>query len=394
MKHKIGVCICMLLSMAVAEIGKITFSFLDDDADKVYFDGDDFEISITNSRFAEIPDFAPLTIETVLFLSESRDDYIDVDLLSNKKVGSIEADSLTLSGNVVFPDTAGVIGVRIIAGSPVDMTIGPIPVIDSALLEPGSDYGMAITGVAVPEGDVVETPSFADVEHLFDTPDSIVFVRDDMGSITFPPGINIIDHREQLHWLPDALNIEVDGENRDFFVEIDPASADFLAEESAVVTLHNIPFTEAVVRRSSFGEAAHEESPEDERATTTLQIAEETAVFEVDGFSRYSLMDTRTDRIREDFVDSPSRDISLAYHGGTNALTVRVPEALRGTVQLFTLRGELVYESDENISFQQGKTTLLLEDTVLPRGQYLGVFSGISAGGQSRRSTQTIPHIP
>jgi hypothetical protein len=92
----------------------------------------------------------------------------------------------------------------------------------------------AIVGVAVPEHMLIETsPQLSELKNLYNTEVPITFTKGGQGSITFTPGLNIIDNRDQLAALDSAIQVNYDSTNNDFNFSVKTDSLSFLNGRSA-----------------------------------------------------------------------------------------------------------------------------------------------------------------
>lgn len=275
--------------------------------DMVYFEDDIFkiEIELVNPQ-QDIPDGTEVEVLSRLFNDPESQDPIEYDVFQDGTLSStdIEDHTFIVEGIVTdIKDKTGVIGLNItlliVMGPPgTDPTpeeMGDFPMLDTDIYNPDeSDKGLALVGVRIPESaNVISEPHFSEFNLYGDDPGEdrdISFIKAGSGSITFQPGLNIIDNREELHALDGGLNIIADPVEELFYSEIDPLALSFLSHEEAVITLENIPeeFTadDIDVIKSEFGEDG---GPESTYEASNINLTDGAYSFTVSGFSRYSL---------------------------------------------------------------------------------------------------------
>ena len=269
----------------------LKITFLDDDTDKVYFPGDDFSVRVTISG-ESIPDgmVTPAVTEGVFdqTMSFTQEPVLEDD--ATRVVSDIVNNEFTVSGIIRNGVSQGVIGLIFdISG----LVTPAIPVIDNSLYDEasGSDFGMAIVGVEIPFGDISADPDLREVENLYDTEQSLDFVRAGHGALQFGEGLNIIDNRAELAGLHEGLRLVSDSEEHVYYVEINPSSLTFLADREATVRIEGYELNSFTIRKTEFGAEADYEAPEDIKANTTAVLADNVLTFSVDGFSRYTVLE-------------------------------------------------------------------------------------------------------
>ncbi len=278
-------------SFILTEPDDITITFIDDDTDKVYFPGDDFSIKVTISG-ESIPDdlVTPVITEGVFDHTMSFTEEAVLEDDASRVVSKITNNEFTVSGTIRDGVSQGVIGLIFdIFGN----VTPAIPVIDNGLynLSSGSDFGMAIVGVEIPFGDITADPDLSGFDNLYDTEQSIDFVREGHGVLQFGEGLNIIDNRAELTGLHEGLRLVSDSEEHVYYVEINPSSLTFLADREAAVFIEGYELSSFTIRKTDFGVEADYEATEDIKANTTAELADNVLTFTVDGFSRYTVLE-------------------------------------------------------------------------------------------------------
>ncbi|ERP30843.1 hypothetical protein [Chitinivibrio alkaliphilus] len=344
-------------------------TFLDDNQDKVYFDGDILSVSVTSKEFSSLPKDNPLSLEPVLFLSDCGKEYVSSHFLDDIFIERRDKHCFDISGTLVYPDTMGVMGLRIRVGS--EYVVGPFPLIDSSLMEAGSDYGMAITGVAVPGDSLCMYPPLSTFDNLYAIEDTLCFIRRDVGRICIPPGCNVIDHLGALRTISSALSIVTDEKEGLFYAEIDSVSAKLLSQRNAQITLHGIPLTEPVVRSVPFGENAHDTSSLSEKILQAVFLEDTTVHFSVNNVRRYSLMEAYEVVSDRSGTVSAHPDIALQYRPSVQKVYFRLPFSGTPTLRLYTLQGEQVHTQQVASKMRRGHNSISLSEVALQQRMYL-----------------------
>ncbi len=147
----------------------------------------------------------------------------------------------------------------------------------------------ALVGIGIPadQSDISATPALSAMGNLYNTEQPLTFTRtnpnnpqDIMGTITFPAGLNIVDNRIELYSLHDAIQVvALPAPVSEYYVEVNTGTLSFLQGKAASVTINGIPYSAVkVVCSDSNGEA------------TNLQLANGTLTFDVNHFSRYTVL--------------------------------------------------------------------------------------------------------
>ncbi|ASB49457.1 T9SS type A sorting domain-containing protein [Alkalitalea saponilacus] len=353
----------------------------DGDADKVYFEGNWFSANITlPPTDPAIPNNSDLVVSVVLFTGP--DAYLEEGDAPNifadaPAVSPINENTFSISGDIGNNDVTGVIGLKI-TGIMIDM--GPGGMVEQPLPEPiafpifdtyeyayysqqGSDRGMAIVGVSIPDGNIVSHPQFSQINDLYNTDEGITFIREDHGTIYFP-WLNIIDNRDQLAQLNDGLNIAGDPNGQGFYVEVDLNIVPFLQSHWVDVALGNIPdgvnVEDVLVVRTQFGETG---SPASDKAGNTDDYQLEDGVFSFrihGGFSRYSLV------LEDESVQARTFEMESATlfpNPFNNQITISVAEAVK-EIRMTSVNGQTLVQEIMN-----GKNSV--NTSLLPAGFYI-----------------------
>lgn len=259
-------------------------TFVDDDTDKVYFEGDYFEVIIENPVFQD--GLTPVLREGII---ESSGNFIQTSVLENIAVSDVEENRFSVSGFVSGGLNSGVIAFEIEVG---DITKEAVKIVDMDLYSQGqeSSFGMAIVGLQIPEGDIGVTPLLSEIDNLYDTEQNLLISKEDNGTIEFGRGLNIADSRSQLEDLQENINIEGNPAGNSWFAEINPLLLPFLADQPAVITLEGYENETYSIRKTEFGTVARSGSVKDENATASAETGDGNIVFSVEGFSRYSVV--------------------------------------------------------------------------------------------------------
>ncbi len=289
----------MIAAVSVAHAGGPNMVITDNVEDNVYFEGDQFSIDIAHPELGAASGLIPEITQQLLFDDPTDTASItETEVFKSYDISPIQGETFTITGTVDEVDTPGVMGAMIILDRP-DPPQGPgdkefsLPFYDSETFDGGdtSVYGAALTGVSIPPGDVTSSPELSEFVNLYDTEDTISFVREGQGTIAFGPGLNIIDNNQQLAALEEGMNIVGDAASEDFYVEIDPGVVGFLAEREAKVSMSNILFDTPTIHVTGFGDLAGLLSDTDPRANETAELIGDVLSFKVDNFSRYTVLE-------------------------------------------------------------------------------------------------------
>ncbi|OPY57970.1 MAG: Bacterial Ig-like domain (group 2) [Pelotomaculum sp. PtaU1.Bin035] len=215
-----------------------------DDLDCVYFHGQQISINFT------IPNTVLLSYLPVRQLTVTSGIFEDLNVFNTEispltiNLISATGSGLKIDATVNNPDNitlpSGVLGVKLnlpstISGIPgaTDMQ-QPMPVVSS--------LGKAvIAGVKVPSNMFVNSnPPLAEIKNLYNTEQAITFTKGSQGSITFVPGLDIIDNRNELAALDQNVNINFDLEKQNFVFEVKTSALSFLRGKSAGIKAYGV----------------------------------------------------------------------------------------------------------------------------------------------------------
>lgn len=210
------------------------FNAIDLDHDRVYFDNQTVKVKLAFD-FPPIISINDLTFTSGIFTDSQTFNTTSTPLKDIQKTpvsGGVEiTGSINNPGNKLLP--AGVLGLKLnlpanlpsMYQSMFQSMSTPMPVY-SAEKKP------AIVGVTIPENMLVaSTPQLSEIQNLYNTEVPITFTKGSQGSITFTPGLNIIDNRDQLAAL--NLGIQVNQINSEFSFDVKTESLAFLNGKSA-----------------------------------------------------------------------------------------------------------------------------------------------------------------
>lgn len=260
-------------------------TFVDDDTDKVYFEGDYFEVIIGNPVFQD-----GLTPVLRAGIIDSNENFIQANVLVNLAVTDVVENRFSVSGFVSGGLNSGVIAFEIEVGN---ITKEAVKIIDKDLYsqDPESSFGMALAALQIPAGDIGISPLLSEIDNLYNTEQNLMFSKENNGTIEFGMGLNIADSRDNLKDLQENINIEGNPSENTWFAEINPPLLPFLADREAVVTLEGYENETYSIRKTEFGTEAGFGSVKDEDASASAQAGDGFIVFTVEGFSRYSVID-------------------------------------------------------------------------------------------------------
>ncbi len=312
-------------------------TIMDDDEHKVYFQGDYFEVEIVipEESLPSIVDPEDLEgqvpgLQQAVFVD--KETHEEQTVIVSPDISPVENLTLTISGNIGNVNMPGVIGFQFTyMGFPFG---GFFPVICSDLYneEDDTDFGKAIVGVGIPAGDITTEPAFEDIDNMYDT--DVTFIKENEGSIAFE-NLNIADNRNDLINLQNGMNIIADSDDGIFYIEIDPDNIVFLSEENALVTLEGVDFDEFVIYVTDFGEDVGPDSSEDDTANNSASYSDEIVTFEVDGFSRYTVLDA--DRVNVE--DVKNIQLSIFPNPASKVVYIKSDENIEN-IKLLNISGQ------------------------------------------------------
>jgi len=222
---------------------QLTFTFLDNDADHVYFDGRAVNILayVTNLAPGD-----PVRVAAGIFTGETFDisnqvltsfDYHDDQAGYYYKPVAIDGyhPGFAVAGNVNNPGNAtlppGIIGVQLYQADGSPLMSQPVPLQDA-------QGRAALVGVSIPSGDITVNPALEQFADLYNTENPITFTREDCGSIQFPAGLDIINHRHELQLLQSGITLAF--ENGALVGGVDTGSLTFLADKGATIRFFGV----------------------------------------------------------------------------------------------------------------------------------------------------------
>ncbi|KUO73696.1 MAG: hypothetical protein APF81_01975 [Desulfosporosinus sp. BRH_c37] len=211
------------------------FKAIDEDYDRVYFDNQNVKVNFAfpGGQIPPILSINTLTVTSGIFRDFQTFDTTKEpikDIQMKQVSGGLEITALINNpGNNVLP--AGVLGLKLNFPANLQSMFQsmstPMPVYSA-------EKKAAILGVAVPEQMLIEsTPQLSELKNLYNTEVPITFTKGGQGSITFTPGLNIIDNRDQLAALDSAIQVNYDSTSGEFSFNVKTGSLSFLSGRSA-----------------------------------------------------------------------------------------------------------------------------------------------------------------
>ena len=208
------------------------YNAIDLDHDRVYFDNQTVIVKL-DFEFPPIVSIDTLTVTSGIFSNLQTFDTTNAplkDIQIRPVSGGLEITGcINNPGNKLLP--AGVLGLKLNFPANLQSMFQsmstPMPVYSA-------EKKAAIVGVAVPENMLVaSTPKLSDLQNLYNTEVPITFTKGGQGSITFTPGLNIIDNRDQLAALNSGIQVNLDSTSRVFSFDVKTESLSFLNGKSA-----------------------------------------------------------------------------------------------------------------------------------------------------------------
>ncbi|MEN6349749.1 MAG: hypothetical protein ABFD08_10195 [Syntrophomonas sp.] len=221
------------------------------DLDHVYYDGDSLEIVVNTTQFtSQIPNIPGMpavefSATPGIFTSADASSFDStstavINMISGLQVVNDSANKqVTITGTINNPGnnslSAGALGIKLSSTTSIpgygSLDIPPLVV-------QRSDNKPALVGVAIPTDlAVTASPQLSDIVNMYNTEKNITFSKADLGSITFAPGLNIAENKEQLTGLDSGIGITFDSTGRIFQFKVATDSLDFLANNRAAINI-------------------------------------------------------------------------------------------------------------------------------------------------------------
>ncbi len=214
------------------------------DYDRVYFPGGNLRLELSGFNSNGLPDGTSMRVYFGIITEGNGFSYDQEVLEGLSQDGNgwyaetqVMGDTVTVIGVVNSGLPPGVLCVSLYIPSGQsggwDRIIPDLPLVDSST---GESFP-AIVGVTVPSGDIIVQPGLEEFNNLYDTDIAIEFEKQGLGSIEFEAGLNIIENRDQLMQLQDAISLEfADGALR---ASVDTETLEFLADHAATIVFYN-----------------------------------------------------------------------------------------------------------------------------------------------------------
>jgi len=215
-----------------------------DDLDQVYFHGQPIVINYTipNNVLLSYLQVGQLTVTSGVF--EDWDTFnTDTSPLANNYSISKTDSGLKIEATINNPDNnslpSGALGVKLNLNPPI--TIPGASAIEQPMPVVSSLGKAVIVGVKVPSNMFVSSnPPLEEIRNLYNTEQPITFTKGGQGSITFEPGLNIIDNRNELAALDGSVNVNFDLEKQSFVFEVKTSALSFLQDKSAGIKAYGV----------------------------------------------------------------------------------------------------------------------------------------------------------
>lgn len=229
------------------------FAFTDEDADKVYFNGDQIGFDLPDAgllegtalRIALGVDNGGGSLDYSKAVLQGMTDggsYHFVEATANAGGGFSVVGTVNNPGNNTLP--TGVLAVTVYTemgpGNWVEV-VSDLPVVDAGAVQ-------ALVGVAVPDGSVTVTPALSEIDNLYATEQALTFTASGggyTGSITFPAGLNLIGSVSELVNLQEGITllgaINVMTNEITYFAGINTAAISFLEDKGATISIQGFP---------------------------------------------------------------------------------------------------------------------------------------------------------
>lgn len=325
-------------------------TIIDNDEDKVYFEGDTFKAQIQLPSSIPAPDGTPLILSQYLY----PDNEVNPETYTIFKEGTlssttIASNAFTITGVVGNVTKTGLIGLNVQVNLGTLVDAGTYPIIDTYAHNPDlSERGKAFVGIRLPESaGITMQPKLMDIPNLYGNSEnpkndsSIYFIKAGIGSIMFESGLNFVDSREQLNAFETAFSIMASPETG-YYAEINLSQLSFLSGRPAKVTLENIPSgvtkPDIIITQTPYGIEPNDWRSDLDSESATL--SEGALTFDVWGFNRYTLyfntVNTVLNKVDDELMlglyPNPAGDV--LYISGSNALKYAAISDLKGVVVL------------------------------------------------------------
>jgi|GEM_PF-5071867 len=383
----------------------------DDDLDHVYFDGQAVQLSYTVPGGMSLPASLQSMITVVSGVFNSSQSFItSPSPLSNATV-QVNGSNIIISATINNPGNSsllpGALGTQL---SGIPSYIPGASGLNTPMPAVSADGQACIVGVAIPaEMLVTASPALSEIKNLYNTEQSLTFVKGGLGSITFSPGLNIIDNRDELDALDQGIRVEFDQQDQSFAFQVATSSLSFLQGKTAglkaywVMSKLQLPsdFNQEQVGRyinmqvvDNSGQAVADEDVGNyiDQENVVYNSADDTLLIPVKHFTTYSIGKTAP----------PDESAFLAWTGGIHQKTAAWEPTItfNQAVDDTSLDGITVWKRSTTGALQavtvspqlqsgNSKVVLVKHSTAFASGDYLLLIDGTvktaAAGGQTLR---------
>ncbi len=235
-------------SRASAQTPITSLVFEDEDDDHVYFNNDDFGVTV-NFDTEQIPNDTTLRVVTgVITDPDDLESFQPIQVLQGMQEmdgehyveQTVAGGSITVSGQINNPGNetlpTGVVGFLFYFYEETTGSWEPAPEPMPVVVD---EEEPAIVGIKVPSGNISVSPGLHEFNNLYDTEKDITFTRQGVGRITFGPGLDIVGNRAQLMQLQTGVTLRYDASTNTLSGGIDGDSLGFLAAEGAIIKFFN-----------------------------------------------------------------------------------------------------------------------------------------------------------
>jgi len=274
-----------VLTFTTEEEEFFSIEMLDGNIDFVYHEGDYFEVEFFIPDLPSILEGMTFSVDQYVMIDEET--FVPETVIPDINVTPINDRRFRVFGTVGDVTNLGVISFDFYIVDPTGED--PIMVHSTSHFDPGSGslFGIAFVGVNIPDGDIVESPRLSEFDNLYDTEQSISFIKAGEGMITYEPGLDIMSRFMYLQNFQSYVIIESDEE---YYAEVYTDALNFLHDRSALVTLYDVDYDYFKIYHTDFLTPANYDSNIDPTANSTAEKSNGTLTFEVDGFSRYTVL--------------------------------------------------------------------------------------------------------
>lgn len=218
---------------------------IDDDLDHCYFDNQAVQLRYTIPGGMPLPSNLQSMITVVPGIFSSNQDFISSPNPLKDISVQVTGNSITITavinnpGNITL--STGVLGTSLVISSSLPGMSSLISSLETPMPAVSADGKACILGVAVPAQMLVTaSPALSEIKNLYNTERPIAFTKGSQGSITFSPGLNIIDNRDELSALDQGIQVDFNQTEQSYAFQVTTSSLGFLQGKTAGLKAYGV----------------------------------------------------------------------------------------------------------------------------------------------------------